>query len=200
MQDLIYICKQITFSLFSLRNSCETDKATGKNCQTNFCCLNHVFQPQLHLVVKFLCLLWQQTGFHFSGNLHEFGLAWRWIAPHIPSLNSQSEHAKNTIHCFSLVFTKSVSSTFRTFWLAPITRNILGYSLFCIQSQDGFSLRDMFGNLSNNWSSHTNKIIPTKRLTLACRCLLVGFIIFILNLQQNRKNALDKISEMFENC
>ena len=30
-----------------------------------------------------------------------------------------------------LVFTKSVDSNFRAFWLAPVTRNILGYSLFC---------------------------------------------------------------------
>ena len=30
-----------------------------------------------------------------------------------------------------LVFTKSVDSNFRVFWLAPVTRNILGYSLFC---------------------------------------------------------------------
>ena len=30
-----------------------------------------------------------------------------------------------------LVFTKSVDSNFRAFWLAPVTWNILGYSLFC---------------------------------------------------------------------
>ena len=30
-----------------------------------------------------------------------------------------------------LVFTKSVHSNFRAFWLAPVTWNILGYSLFC---------------------------------------------------------------------
>ena len=30
-----------------------------------------------------------------------------------------------------LVFTKSVDSNFRAFWLALVTRNILGYSLFC---------------------------------------------------------------------
>ena len=29
------------------------------------------------------------------------------------------------------VFTKSVDSNFRAFWLAPVTWNILGYSLFC---------------------------------------------------------------------
>ena len=32
---------------------------------------------------------------------------------------------------FLLVFTKSVESNFCAFWLAPVTRNILGYSLFC---------------------------------------------------------------------
>ena len=31
---------------------------------------------------------------------------------------------------FILVFTKSVNSNFRAFCLAPVTRNILGYSLF----------------------------------------------------------------------
>ena len=30
-----------------------------------------------------------------------------------------------------LVFTRSVDSNFRAFWLAAVTRNILGYSLFC---------------------------------------------------------------------
>ena len=30
-----------------------------------------------------------------------------------------------------LVFTRSVDSNCRAFWLAPVTRNILGYSLFC---------------------------------------------------------------------
>ena len=34
-----------------------------------------------------------------------------------------------------LVFTKSVDSDFRVFWLAPVTRNILGYSLFCEQRE-----------------------------------------------------------------
>ena len=45
--------------------------------------------------------------------------------------------APTTAHCSMenvyaiLVFTKSVDSNFRAFWLAPVTRNILGYSLFC---------------------------------------------------------------------
>ena len=60
---------------------------------------------------------------------------------------------------FILVFTKSINSTFRAFWLAPVTRNILAYSLFSDRSQDGDSLRDIFGtrNLSDKWSSRANK-------------------------------------------
>ena len=34
-----------------------------------------------------------------------------------------------------LVFTKSVDSNFRAFWLDPVTWNILGYSLFCEQRE-----------------------------------------------------------------
>ena len=37
----------------------------------------------------------------------------------------------NNITYRSLVFTKSVDSNFRAFWLAPVAWNILGYSLFC---------------------------------------------------------------------
>ena len=41
-----------------------------------------------------------------------------------------------------LVFTTSVDSNFRAFWLAPVTWNILGYSLFCEQREKwGFVLR-----------------------------------------------------------
>ena len=45
------------------------------------------------------------------------------------------------IHCLlidylSLVSTKSVDSNLRMSWLAPITENILGYSMFCDRSQD----------------------------------------------------------------
>ena len=59
----------------------------------------------------------------------------------------------------TLVFTKSVDSSFRAFWLAPVTRNILGYSLFWNGIQNGFSFRDSFqrGNFSDKWSSCTNK-------------------------------------------
>ena len=61
--------------------------------------------------------------------------------------------------CGLSVFTKSVNSTFRAFWLAPVTRNNLGYSLFYYRSQDGVSLWGIFGrrNLSDRWSSLANK-------------------------------------------
>ena len=36
-----------------------------------------------------------------------------------------------------VVITKSLNSNFCAFWLVSVTRNILGYSLFCDQSQDG---------------------------------------------------------------
>ena len=79
----------------------------------------------------------------------------------------------------SLVFTKSVNGNFRAFWLAPVTQNILGSSLFCDRSQDGVSFRAIFGrrNLCDKWSNRTKKI-PRKRWNLACRCLLVGRKLF----------------------
>ena len=60
---------------------------------------------------------------------------------------------------YSLVFTKSVNSTFGEFWLAPATRKILRYSLFCDRSQDGVLPRGILGrgNLSDKWSSLTNE-------------------------------------------
>ena len=46
---------------------------------------------------------------HFAPNLHEFGVACseklevnQCIALDIPILNSQSEHAKNTVRCFNI--------------------------------------------------------------------------------------------------
>ena len=63
------------------------------------------------------------------------------------------------IYFILLVFTKSVDSNFRAFWLAPVTRNILGYSLFWDGIQNGFSFRDSFErwNFSGNWSSRAKK-------------------------------------------
>jgi len=51
--------------------------------------------------------------------------------------DDENNKHKEKMHCLPvekenhLVFTKSVDSNFRAFWLAPVTRNILGYSLFC---------------------------------------------------------------------
>ena len=39
----------------------------------------------------------------------------------------------------------AVNSNFRAICLAPVTRNILGYSLFCDWSQDGVSFEDIIG-------------------------------------------------------
>ena len=71
-----------------------------------------------------------------------------------------------------LVFTKLVDSNFRAFWLAPVTRNILGYSLFWDGTQNGFSFRDSFErwDFSGKWSSCTNKHQERDKIW----CLLVG--------------------------
>ena len=44
-----------------------------------------------------------------------------------------------------------MDSNFRAFWLAPVTRNILGYSLFCEGEKDGASFRENFRR--RNWRS-----------------------------------------------
>ena len=75
-----------------------------------------------------------------------------------------------------LVFTRSVDSNFRAFWLAPVTRNIRGYSLFWDRIQNGFSFCDSF----KRWILAVNEeAVPTrkrqrKRQNLACRCSLVA--------------------------
>ena len=58
-----------------------------------------------------------------------------------------------------LVFTKLVDINFRAFWLVPVTRTIVGYSLFWDGIQNGFSFRDSFErwNFSGNWSSCAKK-------------------------------------------
>ena len=57
------------------------------------------------------------------------------------------------------IYQMSVNSNFRGFWLAHVTRNILGNSLFCDRSQDGVSFPDISGrrNLSDKGSGRTNK-------------------------------------------
>ena len=95
-------------------------------------------------------------------------------------MNIFVRYMRNMFHIYySLVFTKSVNNTFDAFCLAPATRKILGYSLFCDRSQDSVSLRGILGrrNLTDKWSS-LYKQIPRKRLSLACQCLLVGRKLF----------------------
>ena len=60
-----------------------------------------------------------------------------WFVSHILHSSLLVEHSvsspaniNSSIYIY-LVFTKSVNSNFRAFWLAPVTWNILGYSLFC---------------------------------------------------------------------
>ena len=109
---------------------------------------------------------------------------------YLPNFNHNHTTTELTNNKFILVFTKSVNSNFCAFWLAPVTCNILGYSPLCDWSQDGVLFWGIFErrNLSNKWSSHTNKYQESGR---------VGRV---LNLQQKIKNALDKIPEMFVPC
>ena len=61
-----------------------------------------------------------------------------------------------------------MNNNFRTFWLAPVARNILGYSLFYDRRQDDVSLQDIFErrNFGDNWSSRTNKYQDSDELWL----------------------------------
>ena len=65
-----------------------------------------------------------------------------------------------------------MNSNFRVFWLAPVTRNILCYSLFCDQA----NMASRFGTLYKDEISY--KQTPRKRRTLACQCSLVGRKLF----------------------
>ena len=87
-----------------------------------------------------------------------------------------------------VVFTKSVDSNFRAFWLASVTRNIRGYSLFWEGIQNGFSFRDSFKRwilALNEAAAPTN----TKQETKCGLLVLTGWNKknFSLNLQQNYK-------------
>ena len=82
-------------------------------------------------------------------------------------------------------FTKSVDSNFRAFWLAPvnITQNILGYSLFWDEIQNGFSFRDSFEwdeTLAvNEKAAPTNTKKQTKFGLSVFTVLKSSFLIFI---------------------
>ena len=62
-----------------------------------------------------------------------------------------------------------MDSNFRPFWLAPVTRNIFGYSLFHLfMTGLCFSFRDSFErwNFSGKWSSCTNKYQEREQIWL----------------------------------
>ena len=87
---------------------------------------------------------------------------------------SQANQTVKEIYLY-LVFTKSVESNFRAFWLAPVTWSILGYSLFC-------EWREKWRVVSRKF--HKKKLWPLmkrpfpktqrKQPSSAYRCLLVG--------------------------
>ena len=76
-----------------------------------------------------------------------------------------------------IVFTKSVTSNFRAFWLAPVTRNILGYSLYCFAA--GAKMASRLKTFSEDEicailkMKQSYKQIPRKWRILSCWCLLV---------------------------
>ena len=88
-----------------------------------------------------------------------------------------------------LVFTKSVDSNyFCTFWLTPVTGNILG--IFTVLGRDSKWLlaHNSFErwNFSSKWSSCTNKYQEIDKIWLVSVYWLVEKM-FLLNLQQNKK-------------
>ena len=111
MQDLswICICKQKTFSpvKVSLINSSQTDKdllVPVKISKPNF--FFDYFGNSLFDISLFYG---SKSGSHFALNLHKYGVPRseelevnQWIALDVHWLRSQSDSAKNTIHCFSI--------------------------------------------------------------------------------------------------
>ena len=95
------------------------------------------------------------------------------------------------------VFTKSVDSNFCAFWLAPITRN----DSFAIHYfATGAKMASRLETFSEDkiWAIFEAVIqINTKKATNVGLTVFTGTqkIVFMLNLQQNRKNALDKVPE-----
>ena len=73
-----------------------------------------------------------------------------------------------TSFCLRLEGIKTLYSNFCMFWLATITRNIPGHSLFSDWSQDGVSFREILRrrNLSNKLSSRKGKYHESDQLQL----------------------------------
>ena len=92
-------------------NSSQTDKALlVKTTKPNFVTFFVYFGNSLFdYLWNFFVYYGSKPGGHFARNLREFGVARseelevnQWIVQDIHWLSSQSERAKNTIHCFSI--------------------------------------------------------------------------------------------------
>ena len=92
-----------------------------------------------------------------------------------------------------------MNSNFREFWLAPVTQNILAIHCFATETKMASRFEKFLEEMEfleiwaiNEAVGQTN----TKKATNFSLSVFTGRqkIIFLLNLQQNRKNALDKIS------
>ena len=92
-----------------------------------------------------------------------------------------------------------MDSNFHTFWLAPVTQNILRYSLFWDGIQNGFLFRNGFErwNFSSKWSSRTNKYQERDKIWLVVVYWLIGknFLTELI-LQQNHKKWSPKSCQL----
>ena len=100
-----------TFSPVSSINSSKKDKALPvKTSKPNFVTFMYFGNSLLDYLWNFFVCYGSKPGSHFARNLREFGVARseelevnQWIVQDIHWLSSQSERAKNTIHCFSII-------------------------------------------------------------------------------------------------
>ena len=91
-----------------------------------------------------------------------------------------------------------MNSSFRAFWLATVTRNIFG----CFATEAKMASRFEEFSEDEIWAINETVVqTNTKKATNFSLSVFTGRqkIIFLLNLQENGKNALDKNPEMFLN-
>ena len=84
-----------------------------------------------------------------------------------------------------------MDSEFRAFWLAPVTRNILGYSMFRDGIQNGFSFRDSFERWNCSGKGSSKYQANTKNETKLDLSVEKNFS---LNMQQNDNNDSETLS------
>ena len=112
-------------------------------------------------------------------------LQFTWVHP--PKKRTRVVQCKPFYH--TLVLTKSVDSNFCAFWLALVTQNIRGYSLFWDRIPNGFLFHDSF----KRWILAVNEAAAPTNTEKETKFGLSVFTgqkkkIFLLNLQQNKKN------------